>query len=170
MTLGLGSVAGEDFPAQNSRVINALDFTLDGHPEAEKIGKAIRMAYGADAKASGLPVVGVETSGWVSSILGGTGTSEQQKNFTMPMLDAPPGFIGSLRPYQVKGLSWLAFLDRLGLGSCLADDMGLGKTIQLLAMLLHERTEERIREWGRPHPTLLIVPMSVVGNWLRETQ
>ncbi len=45
--LGLGSVAGEDFPAQNSRVINALDFTLDGHPDADKIGKAIRKLVGS---------------------------------------------------------------------------------------------------------------------------
>lgn len=45
--LGLGSVAGEDFPAQNSRVINALDFTLDGHPEADKIGKSIRKLVGS---------------------------------------------------------------------------------------------------------------------------
>lgn len=45
--LGLGSVAGEDFPAQNSRVINALDFTLEGHPDADKVGKAIRKLVGS---------------------------------------------------------------------------------------------------------------------------
>ena len=37
------------------------------------------------------------------------------------------GFQGILRPYQHTGLSWLAFLDSLGFGACLADDMGLGK-------------------------------------------
>ncbi|MBR0988232.1 abortive infection family protein [Bradyrhizobium liaoningense] len=45
--LGLGSVAGEDFPAQNSRIIKALDFTLDGHPEAERIGETIRKLVGS---------------------------------------------------------------------------------------------------------------------------
>lgn len=45
--LGLGSVAGEDFPAQNSRIIKALDFTLDGHPEAERIGETIRRLVGS---------------------------------------------------------------------------------------------------------------------------
>ena len=51
-------------------------------------------------------------------------------------LPAPAAFAGELRPYQERGLSWLAFLSRLGLGACLADDMGLGKTVQLLALLL----------------------------------
>lgn len=45
--LGLGSVAGEDFPSQNSRIIKALDFTLDGHPEADKIGETIRKLVGS---------------------------------------------------------------------------------------------------------------------------
>jgi Abortive infection C-terminus len=45
--LGLGSVAGDDFPAQNSRIIKALDFTLDGHPEADKIGETIRKLVGS---------------------------------------------------------------------------------------------------------------------------
>ena len=40
----------------------------------------------------------------------------------------PAGFVGELRPYQRRGLGWLRFLERLGLGGCLADDMGLGKT------------------------------------------
>ena len=48
----------------------------------------------------------------------------------------PPSFAGELRPYQRRGLSWLRFLDRLGLGGCLADDMGLGKTATTLAHLV----------------------------------
>ena len=50
-------------------------------------------------------------------------------------LPAPGQFAGTLRPYQVRGYSWLAFLRRWGLGACLADDMGLGKTIQTLALI-----------------------------------
>ena len=44
----------------------------------------------------------------------------------------PAGFTGELRPYQRRGLGWLQFLARLGLGGCLADDMGLGKTATAL--------------------------------------
>jgi len=36
-----------------------------------------------------------------------------------------------------RGASWLSFLERWGLGACLADDMGLGKTIEFIAFLLH---------------------------------
>ncbi len=77
-------------------------------------------------------------------------------------IDDPPGLHGELRPYQRRGVAWLAFLERLGLSGCLADDMGLGKTVQVLARLLHAGTE--------PAPTLLIAPTSVVGNWQREAQ
>ncbi|MEI6241007.1 MAG: SNF2-related protein, partial [Planctomycetia bacterium] len=51
----------------------------------------------------------------------------------------PAGFTGTLRHYQREGLGWLAFLERTGLGGCLADDMGLGKTIQVLAMLVRRQ-------------------------------
>jgi len=78
---------------------------------------------------------------------------------------APPrGLRGTLRPYQERGLAWLATLASLGLGACLADDMGLGKTIQLLAFLLR-RLEESPED---TRPALLVAPTSVVGNWERE--
>ena len=57
-------------------------------------------------------------------------------------MPTPPRSTGTLRPYQERGLSWLHFLARLGLGGILADDMGLGKTAQTLSLLLAERTDE----------------------------
>ena len=72
----------------------------------------------------------------------------------------PPGLAGKLRPYQRRGLAWLAAMAELGLGGCLADDMGLGKTIQLIA--LHLRLG--------PGPTLVVCPASLLGNWERELQ
>ena len=51
-------------------------------------------------------------------------------------------------------------------GACLADDMGLGKTIQLIALLQLER--QKAAEGTSVGPTLLVVPMSVLGNWKRE--
>ncbi|MGE0116123.1 MAG: DEAD/DEAH box helicase [Steroidobacteraceae bacterium] len=79
-------------------------------------------------------------------------------------LPAPQALQTQLRPYQLRGMSWMAYLTQLGLGACLADDMGLGKTVQLLALLLHRQTE-------RPddtRPVLLVCPTSVIGNWERE--
>ncbi|MEM1023897.1 MAG: DEAD/DEAH box helicase [Myxococcota bacterium] len=77
----------------------------------------------------------------------------------------PDGFEGELRPYQREGLGWLEFLDRLGLGGCLADDMGLGKTVQVLALLLARALSGR-----QNGPTLLVAPRSLVYNWLRESE
>jgi non-specific serine/threonine protein kinase len=53
------------------------------------------------------------------------------------------------------------FLGQLGLGACLADDMGLGKTAQLIASLLADPLEA---------PTLVVAPVSLLGNWQRELE
>ena len=86
-------------------------------------------------------------------------------NGSLRMLDQPAGFAGELRGYQVRGFSWLAYLERLGFGACLADDMGLGKTIQVLAAVLEDKAGN-----ADAGPTLLVAPTSVVGNWQRETR
>ncbi|WP_447006042.1 DEAD/DEAH box helicase [Saccharothrix isguenensis] len=103
-----------------------------------------------------LPLNGVEATGWLGDLLSG------EVEHHLEPVSQPPGLVAELRPYQQRGLAWLAFLDRLGLGACLADDMGLGKTVQLLALEAHNR------RGGRRLPTLLVCPMSVVGNWQRE--
>jgi superfamily II DNA or RNA helicase len=83
--------------------------------------------------------------------------------------DEPEGFQGTLRHYQREGLGWLAFLEELGLGGCLADDMGLGKTIQVLALLLRRKAE--VTAAGLPHrPSLVVVPKSLVFNWMDEAR
>ena len=83
--------------------------------------------------------------------------------------DEPDGFIGTLRHYQREGLGWLGFLERMGLGGCLADDMGLGKTIQVLAMLV--RRASVTRDGGVLHrPTLVVVPKSLIFNWMEEAK
>ena len=55
----------------------------------------------------------------------------------------------TLRPYQQRGLAWLAAMCA-GLGGCLADDMGLGKTIQIIALHLRAGTEGRADARGVP--------------------
>lgn len=76
---------------------------------------------------------------------------------------SPATLQGTLRPYQQRGLGWLASMAELGLGACLADDMGLGKTVQLIALLLHRQQTGQLGG-----PVLLVCPTSVVGNWERE--
>lgn len=104
-----------------------------------------------------LEVVSVRADGWLGDLLNGVAGQSLQP------LQPAPDFAATLRPYQQRGLSWLAFLSSLGLGSCLADDMGLGKTVQLLAL----ESTQRHNEPGTA-PTLLLCPMSLVGNWQRE--
>lgn len=88
----------------------------------------------------------------------------QDKSQLEPISD-PPSLQGKLREYQKRGVSWLSYLDKLGLNGCLADDMGLGKSIQVIARLVIEKEEG---EEGRLCTTLLIAPTSVVGNWEKE--
>jgi SNF2 family DNA or RNA helicase len=81
--------------------------------------------------------------------------------------DEPAGFQGTLRHYQREGLGWLRFLERMGIGGCLADDMGLGKTIQVLA--LFALRQQVLRETGvAHHPSLVVVPKSLIFNWIDE--
>jgi superfamily II DNA or RNA helicase len=73
----------------------------------------------------------------------------------------PPGLEATLRPYQQRGVSWLAAMCEAGFGGCLADDMGLGKTIQVIALHLHRRALGA-------GPTLVVCPASLLGTWARE--
>ena len=135
---------------------------LKQHPGGQmSLLEALRLAHGAADDASGIPVVGMDAKGWVAEVFGPIDAVDR-----MPQLEQPKLFQGSLRPYQLSGLRWLAFLGRYGLGACLADDMGLGKTIQLIALLQIERQD--CPEGERVGPTLLVAPMSVLGNWNRE--
>jgi hypothetical protein len=78
-------------------------------------------------------------------------------------LEPPPGLTATLRPYQQRGLAWLAGMCGAGLGGCLADDMGLGKTIQVIALHLHRRD-------SKAGPTLVVCPASLLGTWEREVR
>ena len=79
--------------------------------------------------------------------------------------EVPTGedFRAELRVYQHKGLAWLNFMKNLGLGACLADDMGLGKTIQVIALLNYIQTQKQEK-------TLLVIPASLIGNWMNELE
>lgn len=92
------------------------------------------------------------------------------------VLKQPSMFKGSLKSYQLKGLTWLVDLYDQGINGILADDMGelslifrdlifagLGKTIQSIAFLAHLAEEKDI--WG---PFLIVTPSSTLHNWQQE--
>jgi superfamily II DNA or RNA helicase len=80
----------------------------------------------------------------------------------------PPGFKGRLRDYQRAGVAWMRFLEAHGYGGCLADDMGLGKTVQMLCALQARHLPGPDGE--RKPPSLVIVPKSLIHNWVSEAK
>ncbi|KAL1510237.1 hypothetical protein AB1Y20_006563 [Prymnesium parvum] len=72
---------------------------------------------------------------------------------------------GSLRPYQIAGLNWLANLYQNGINGILADEMGLGKTLQCISLLCWLREYKNL-----PRPYLVLAPKSTLRNWVREFQ
>lgn len=138
----------------------ALDFWKKNPTGKATVREVVQMALGANQLPGGIAVQGVQADGWMGEFLaqldGRSAFAEQP---------VPTEFKGTLRPYQLRGYSWLAFLRKWGLGACLADDMGLGKTVQTLALI--ER-DWQANDPSEKKPVLLICPMSVVGNWQKE--
>ncbi|MGL5064026.1 MAG: DEAD/DEAH box helicase, partial [Microcoleus sp.] len=121
---------------------------------------ALRLASGDTQTIEKLPVVNFEAAGQLQELL-----NALSDNQVVSPIETPANFRGQLRPYQALGAGWLAFLERWGLGACLADDMGLGKSIELIAFLLHLQEKSALEA-----PTLLVCPTSVLGNWEREAK
>ena len=128
--------------------------------EGLRLGEALSLALGAESELDGMAVGEVVLDDQLATLVNSLTQHDQ-----LTLQPTPPGFVGTLRPYQVFGFSWLSFLRRWGFGACLADDMGLGKTIQTIALILHER--HRNPNLG---PSLIICPTSLVGNWQRELE
>jgi hypothetical protein len=100
--------------------------------------------------------------------------------------DLPSRVTAELRPYQLEGFHFLAYLSTNRFGGILADDMGLGKTLQTLSWLLWLReqglpasstaaseTKEPNAENQSPTtnhqlPNLVVCPKSVMDNWRVE--
>ncbi|MFJ4408737.1 DEAD/DEAH box helicase [Streptomyces sp. NPDC088910] len=160
-------------------------------------GQALRIALDPTAAEAGLPVTAVTADDPADRLSGLGALLRGSAEHRPEPVAVPADFTATLRPYQQRGLDWLAFLSRLGLGAVLADDMGLGKTAQTLALLAVERERDGEREGDRDReregdrnrdrdgdpdrrdpdwrdqgaygPTLVVCPMSLVGNWRRET-
>src|SRR5262249_47131884 len=136
----------------------ALDFWKKKSSGQMTVRELLKTSLGTTPAPGGLEIGEVKATGALGKFL-----EQLQGRVAYQEQPTPNGFRGTLRPYQVRGFSWLAFLRQWGLGACLADDMGLGKTIQTLALIQ--------QEWAlNQRPALLICPTSVVGNWQHEAQ
>ena len=83
-----------------------------------------------------------------------------------------PDFVGScvfkgnqLREYQKEGVNWLVYNWVQHRGSILADEMGLGKTVQATGFI-----SWLFQQNNRRGPFLVVAPLSVIPNWLREIE
>ncbi|WP_245931772.1 DEAD/DEAH box helicase [Actinokineospora auranticolor] len=151
-------VRGQWVQVDQRRLSAAMAFLERSRSGQMSVGDVLDLAGMADDESLPVPVVGIGGFGWLADLLSG------DVEATLEPAETPEGLHAELRPYQRRGLAWLAFLDRLGLGACLADDMGLGKTIQLLALEVLTRADAVVP------PTLIVCPMSLVGNWQREAE
>jgi SNF2 family DNA or RNA helicase len=160
---------GQWVALDRERLRAGLEF-LDRAPASATVGDvlALHATYHDDLPpewAAPLPVEEITAGGALGDLLAGAAESH------LALLDDPPALEATLRPYQRRGVSWLAFLAGLRVGGVLADDMGLGKTLQVLALEAHERGDAPDVADAPPapdRPTLLVAPTSVVGTWQRE--
>jgi superfamily II DNA or RNA helicase len=157
----LVALAGEWITLQPADVRAAQTLLQHRHePTPLQVEDALRLSIGDSQTIAKLPVTQFHATGILQELIETLGNPQGVK-----AIADPPGFKGELRPYQARGVGWLAFLERWGLGACLADDMGLGKTPQLLAFLLNLQGEEMLEK-----PVLIVCPTSVLSNWQHEIQ
>lgn len=153
----LVKVRGQWVQLDADEIAAALDFWKKKAAARATVREVAQMALGRANTPGGIAFEGVTASGWIGDFL-----AQLEGRRACAEMAVPEQFHGTLRPYQVRGYSWLGFLRQWGLGACLADDMGLGKTIQALALIEHEWHAN-----GR-RPVLLVCPTSVIGNWQKE--
>ena len=121
----LVNVRGQWVELQQDEIERAIAFFEKKRGQGEMdLSEAMRIGLGQEQSETGLPVVDVEGEGWVGDFL-----NRVSEDARIPEVEPPATFSGQLRPYQLRGVSWLSFLRQYGLGACLADDMGLGKCV-----------------------------------------
>jgi len=155
MSEGLAMLKGKWIEVNHSRLkslLNDYESIRERYGDRISIADAFRLSAGMMESDDPDNTIGISNSEWLSNlVLDG----REHKD-----IDIPDSFHGTLRPYQRRGVEWLSQLHTSGFGSCLADDMGLGKTAQMLAFL-----ETCMHMDSR---NLLVVPASLVSNWVKE--
>lgn len=152
LKIPLVQVRGKWVELRADDIETAINFFEKKKEREITLGEAMRLGLGAaDVEDElGLPVVGVETEGWFKEMLSKFSGDDGGDGAKIALVDQPEAFNGVLRPYQAKGVSWLAYLGGFGFGACLADDMGLGKCTSADSLILVNGTLQRADKiWGR---------------------
>jgi len=157
MKMPLVKIRGQWMQFDAIKIQEAIDFWKKMSRGDIVARDIVHMALGTAQTPSKLPFSGVEAKGWIGDLL-----HSLEHGADIEEIPISDEFDGTLRPYQSRGYSWLAFLQQWGFGACLADDMGLGKTPQTLALI------QRTLESNPRKPILVVSPTSVIGNWQKE--
>ncbi len=164
-------VRGEWIELSSQDIESAIAFFRKRKDHEMPLSEAMRLGLDPQGRlpdaGSALPVLGVSATGKIEQMLAALSRPHSQIE---PALQ-PESLQGRLRPYQLRGVSWLEYLHSLGLGACLADDMGLGKTVELIAFLIKIKDKDQKSKninANASGPALLVCPLSVAGNWARE--
>ena len=133
----------------------------------EVVGGSLRISRfqaGLWEELAALGVVGRQARAWQQQVQGLLEVSEADGISGSGLRQPPDTLRARLRPYQLDGFGWLAFLWQHRLGGILADDMGLGKTLEALALICHARQADPASA-----PFLVVAPTSVAPNWAAES-
>jgi hypothetical protein len=165
-TSGLALIRGQWVEIDRERLEATLSHWRDAESAASagvSFHEAMRLLTGAAALES--PVeddagyAEVHAGAWLGKTLERLETPDRSR-----AVEPGTALRATLRPYQKIGLSWLSFLDELGLGGCLADDMGLGKTLQVIALFVVKKQRNGALN------ALVVVPASLLANWKSELE
>jgi SWI/SNF-related matrix-associated actin-dependent regulator of chromatin subfamily A member 5 len=90
---------------------------------------------------------------------------EDEKAFSPQLITQPYCMAPTckMRSYQLEGLSFLVNNYHRSINCILADEMGLGKTLQSISCIAHLAIVKKLSG-----PYLVIVPLSVLFNWINE--
>jgi helicase SWR1 len=138
---------------------------VTSHADIAKDGDVIMTEPSADQASDGTAPPRA-TNTLLETPAPGTPASQSRSDSLIKQAVPQPTLLrGDLRSYQQAGLEWLASLYRNKTNGILADEMGLGKTIQTIALLAYLAEQHGI--WDTH---LVIVPTSVILNWVTEFQ
>ena len=169
IAVGEKKITREDFDrlrGYTGQIIRFGDTFIYVDPaEIEQIEKRLKQQKSGDAQPRGLIAAAFSGEYDGSSVSLSPSLKKALARLTGEQeLELPKMLTADLRPYQVKGYSWLSKNIDFGMGSIIADDMGLGKTVQVIAAI------ERLRERGdfASKFALIAVPATLITNWTRE--
>ncbi len=160
LKMPLVKIRGQWVQLSAEEIQTAIEFWKKKAEGKATVRELVHMSLGAGKAVKGIAFDGVNADGWIGDLL-----ARLDGRLAFRELEPAENFNGVLRPYQMRGLSWLGFLRDVGFGACLADDMGLGKTVQTLALIQRDWQAAKVKN---RRPVLLVCPMSVMGNWQKE--